>query len=475
MASLGKNYLFNLSYQLFSLLIPLITVPYVSRVLGAEQIGVYNFIMTSAGYFVLLGQFGLSLYGQRRIAELFRDQGAQARTFTELVLLRLLFFVPVLLAYVVYIWLNDEFQFYALCFVPYLFAAAVDISWFYQGRQQFKFLTIRNFIVRIVCTVLIFTLVHKREDLWIYMLLVAIAQFLSQASLWISVRPFLVYVKFSWKIIQSHVVGGWAFFMPAVITSFYTMADKLMLGMLASQTQLGLYAQSEQAIKMSLALIGSMGTVVMPRMTNLYAERDFKAIRNMLDRTQRWCFFIALPMIAMIIGVAPNFVSWFFGPGFEDVAPLMMVISPIILMIGLSDVYGMQYLLPTNQTRAYTIATVIGAIVNMMLNLLLIRQWQAIGASIATVVAELSVTTTMYVYMRQTLQLSVKLPREYVMASIFMLVLIWSIELVLQGGILLTLIQIIVGGSYIGMCCIMKDRSFYMIRDLWRKMTGFRR
>ena len=245
-----------------------------------------------------------------------------------------------------------------------------------------------------------------------------------------------------------------------------------MIGTIISdKSEVGFYDQSQKIIKVVLAVITSLGTVMLPRIANNFANGEKEKVNEYMKKSFNMVFFLAFPMIFGIIAVSENFVPIFFGQGYEKVAILMNVISPIILFIGISNVTGTQYLLPTKRQKEYTISVIVGAILNFIMNACLIGKYGAVGASIGTVIAEFSVTAVQEYFVRKDFDLKeiVKLSKNYIISSVIMFVVCMLIKNINAGKFATLIIQVITGGITYGICMLaLKDEFVYDILERTR-------
>lgn len=460
--SITKNYLYNLIYQLLGIIAPLATTPYVSRVLGVTNIGIYEYTLSIANYFILFGCLGLNLYGQREIAYHQDDKEYRSKIFWELVILRFIMVCVSIVVYVFSIVSFSEYSAYYIILLINIVASIFDISWLFQGMEDFKVTVTRNIVIKLVGIILIFFLVKSESDLKLYFLCYSLPLVLGNMSLWFRVAKFVCRPIISIANSLKHIRPTLVMFLPQIAISIYTLLDKSMLGFITGNaSEVGYFGQAEKIIKISLTIVTAMGIVMLPRIANYFVNNDTQAIKVHINRSLKFVFFLAFPMIFGLIGISRGFVPWFFGDGYDKVSPLMCVISPIILFIGLSNVVGVQYLLPTKRHKEYTISVIFGSIVNFLLNLVLIIKFQAYGASIATVCSELVVTATQFYFVRHEISLleNLKSGIKYLFSGIIMLGTVLFLDDVLQVSITSTMIQIVAGGiTYIGILVLTKDR-----------------
>ena len=388
--SITKNYIYNMIYQVLILVLPLITTPYLSRVLGAEGIGIYGYTYTIVTYFILFGSLGVALYGQREIAYAQENVEKRKKVFIEIVLFR---FITIGLATVAYYFLfmnGEEYKVYYRILLIELIAGAFDISWFFQGMEEFKKTVIRNVLVRICSVALVFVLVKTKEDLAIFTLIYSIADLVGNLSLWIYLPQYLRGIKVKNINVFRHLPQITLLFIPQIANQLYKMLDTTMIGkLIQDKSEVGFYEQGQKVIRLLLTIVTSLGVVMIPRMASTFASGDKEKVNSYMKMSFRFVFFLAFPIMFGIMSISKDFVPIFFGEGYEKVVILINIISPIILLMGLANVLGTQYLLPTKRQKEYTISIVIGIIINFILNYILILKWGAIGASISTVISEL--------------------------------------------------------------------------------------
>lgn len=394
MVSLKKNFLFNASYQVLTILIPLVTVPYLSRILGAEGVGAATYTQSIANYFVLFAMMGMGTYGVREMSSS-KEKGRLSHTFSTLYCCQLLFSVPILLLYIIYgICIPGEYPMLQWCWVLWVASASLDVSWLFFGLEDFRLPTVRSFLVKLIQLALLFVFVRSDKDLLPYVLLCAASLFLTQLSLW----PFLFrrvkLVKVSFREVLSHIKPNLVLFLPVIAISLYTLVDKIMLGQLSSIDEVGFYEYSERVCKMPLTIVTALGIVMLPRMASLYACGDLaaeSAASRYIEKSVVLEAFAGCGMGAVIAGSSFYIANVFFGSSFESCAPLLVILSGIIPVMSISNVFGSQCLLARGKDMNYTTAVTAGAISNIILNLILIPRLAALGAAIATLFAELTV------------------------------------------------------------------------------------
>lgn len=422
--SILKNYLYNMVYQVLILVLPLVTTPYLSRVLGAENIGIYGYTYAIVTYFILFGSLGVALYGQREIAYNQNNPENRKKTFFEIVLFR---FITIIIAFIVYaivfVYYGGIYKSYYAILIIELIAAGFDISWFFQGMEDFKRTVTRNVLVRICSVTLVFILVKTKEDLGKFMLIYSIADLVGNLSLWFYLPKYFKGVKIKNFNMIRHIGPILLLFIPQIANQVYKILDTTMIGrIIPDKSETGYYEQAQKVIRLLLTVVTSLGVVMIPRMANTFINNDKKKIREYLQMSFRFVFFISFPIMFGIITIAPFFVPVFFGTGYDKVIILIRIISPILILMGIGNVLGTQYLIPTKRQKEYTISVLCGIVFNFIANYILIHKYASVGASIATVLSEFIVITVQYLFVREDVSLKelLKISWKYVLAAVIM-------------------------------------------------------
>lgn len=426
--SLKANFLYNSIFQLVNILVPLITTPYVSRILLPEGIGIYSYAYSVAFYFVTFGILGLSNYGNRTIAKVRDNPELCSRTFFEIYGMQLLTTLTVNVAYVIYLlWVNDKM---AWLLLPYVLSSVFDINWFLFGLELFKLTTIRNILVKCLTTILIFVFVKDFNDLQYYGLIMSGSFLLSQLILWPSAIKRLRYITPSLESIIKHFKPNLILFVPVIAISLYKMMDKIMLGNLIDKVAVGYYESSEKLMQIPLALIVSLGTVMLPRISNLVAKGDDNQANRYLPISIAVSVFLSTATCFGIMSVSKEFVPLFFGTGYDPCILLLIILLPSCIFIGVASVLRTQILIPYELDIIYIKSVIIGAGINLIFNIILIPTFKYNGAAIATVLAEFFVFAYQLVSVRNRLELKnislVALP--FILSGIIMFIILYNIS-----------------------------------------------
>ena len=437
--SITKNYIYNMVYQVLILILPLITTPYLSRVLGAEGIGIYGYTYSIVTYFILFGSLGVAMYGQREIAYAQENVEARKKVFIEIVIFR---FITISMAIAFYYFLfirGAEYQIYYQILLLELIAAAFDISWFFQGMEEFKRTVTRNVLVRICSVSLVFILVKTKEDLAKFTLIYSLADLIGNLSLWLYVPKYIKGVKVKNINVFKHLPQITLLFIPQIANQIYKILDTTMIGALVSdKTETGYYEQGQKVIRLLLTIVTSLGVVMVPRMASTFASGDKEKIKSYMKMSFKFVFFLAFPIMFGIISISQAFVPVFFGSGYDKVVILINIISPVLILMGMANVLGTQYLLPTKHQKEYTISVSIGVIFNFILNYILIKKFASIGASVATVISELIVVIIQFQFVKKEINLKnlFGMAWKYLLSGMIMFAVCFGIRLLLTTNII---------------------------------------
>ena len=401
-----KNYLWNVSYQLFVILVPMITMPYISRVLGPNGVGVNSYTNSIAQYFILFGSIGIALYGNRQIAFVRDDRNALTRTFWDLTALRFVTILISLIVYVFYLMLVHKYRNYLMIQGIMILAAAFDISWFFMGIENFRVTVLRSTFVKIFSLILIFVFVRTRADTGMYIFILGISTLLGNLTLFPYLKEFIDIPKFKEINIFKYVRPSIELFIPQVAIQVYLVLNKTMLGSLVNVNASGFYDNTDKIIRIVLAVVTATGTVLLPHIANQFSRGDLQGLKRVFKMSFDFVTLVTIPLVFGVASIAHKFAILYFGDEFAIVGEVLVIECIAALFISWDNALGQQYLLPTNQTRKYTRAVIVGAVVNIVFNIPLILAFGVVGSMWATVLSEVAVTALMLVQMRDEFNLS---------------------------------------------------------------------
>ena len=448
--SIKKNFLYNIFYQILTMVLPLLTAPYIARVIGAEGVGVYSYSSSIANYFVLFAMLGLVNYGSRTIAQVRDNKELLSQTFFNIYGLQLVTSFIMVIGYIVYIntfVTENRIIFYIQLLL--LLATVIDINWFFFGLEQFKLTITRNTIIKLLTVGCIFIFVKDSSNLWIYTIIMAGGTLLSQLMMWFFIKKYVYFKMPTMKGSLSHIRPNLVLFVPVLAISIYKIMDKIMLGSMTNMLEVAYYENSERIIAIPMGIITALGTVMLPRMSNLIATGNDKQAMGMIEISLKFIMFLAIGMTGGLIIVSPNFIPLFLGDEFVNAIPVAALLAVTIIFISWANVIRTQYLIPHQKDKIYITSTLLGALVNVISNIIFIPLYGAAGAAIGTIFAEVTVAMYQTLKVRTTLEIRKYFINSlvYVGPAIIMYLVGNLISVKLSSSIGIIALQIFIGGG----------------------------
>ena len=444
-----KNFLYNASYQLLVIILPLITVPYVSNILGAEGIGNYAFTYANMQYFVIFGMVGITLYGNRQIAYVRENKENLKNTFYSIYTLQLITTTISFVLYLIFtlVFNNGDYKWLYIVQGINIIDSMADISWLFMGLEQFKKTVVRNTVVKLVSLASIFIFVKSSNDTVIYTLILALSALIGNLTFWFYVAKEIGFKSIKISGLNLHLKASLALFIPQIAIQIYVLLDRTMLGTITDTIQVGFYENSQKIVKIVLTLVTAIGTVMMPKIANTVASGDMKKVKYYIKNSFFFVSALSIPLMFGLMGVAPELSPWFFGNNFVGIEKLIVISSLIILAISWSNVLGMQLLVPLNKTKEFTISVTSGAIINFILNLVLIKRVGATGACISTIIAEFTVTSVQFYLIKDFIKAKelIKPVLLFIPTATVMYIFVRIVGRSMGAGIVTNIIQGIVG------------------------------
>lgn len=467
------NYLYNAAYQLLVLITPLITAPYLSRVLEPDGVGTASYVESIVAYFTLFAAMGITTYGQREISYVQDDTAKRSAVFWNTKVLEFCSSTVAILVYIIFALRQGETSALYLILTLNLAAVFFDITWFFQGMEEFGKTVARNAAVKILQIVYIFLFIRTKDDLTLYVLGLGIFTMLGNVSLWVYLPKYIKKIPLRELHPFQDVKVVWSLFVPTIAIQIYTVLDKTMIGLITgSSFENGYYEQAIKISKMLLAVVTALGTVMVPRIGSHFGKGETDEVRRLMYRGYRFVWFLGIPLCFGLIMAAGNFVPWFFGSGYDKVVPLLQVLSFLILAIGINNVTGIQYFIPTKRQNLFTLTVIIGACTNFTLNMILIHYFQSIGAAIASVAAETVIAVVQLIIVRKELSPG-RVVREgihYYVAGIVMVLVLWPVCRSLAPSMLHTT-MIVVCGAATYFLTLLIERDEFLISNM-RSVLG---
>ncbi|SEI97427.1 Membrane protein involved in the export of O-antigen and teichoic acid [Kandleria vitulina] len=462
-----SNIFYSCAAQLMTVIVPLVTSPYISRVLRPYNLGIYGYISSVSEILSVVGSIGLTNYAIREIAYVKDDKEKRSKIFFEIIILRTILFFVVACFYALF--MNNKvystFTIYQLIWFAGYF---LDVIWFFNGIEDFKSVVVRTVLIKSLSIASIFLFVKTQNDLWKYITLMGLCQLLGVIWCYPKLAKLLVTPNLKNLCLTRHLSPTLKIALPQIVTMVYFQMDKIMLENLTSNLSLiAFYDQADKLNKVPVTIISAVSLVMLPKNSTYVSNEDYKGLNNSISLAVKYTLLLTLPMTLGIITISTGFVPWFYGKGYDMVAPIMITLSPIIIARGLSSISANQYLIPTQNTRYLTVSSIFSAIINVIINYLTIPVMGVYGAVVGTLVAEYSVTLIQYYYMLKNIKINgiIKLGFKYFIFSVIAMIPGVILYKMLGSHIYLTVLQVFFAAViYLGLLLISNDESLNIIR-----------
>ena len=412
--SIKRNFLYNILLNISKVIFPLITAPYVSRVLEPDGVGLFNFANTYAGWFALFAALGIPYYGIREVAKIKDDIGEQVKFVSEIIsisaiatfvcsilMFLTLFFIPQL---------NENYITFLVSGII-LYMTPFKIDWFFQGKEEFGYITFRSLIIKTLSVILLFLLVREKSDLLIYVALNALAVVLNEIWNFVKLYKSGIHPYFTLSG-NRHIKPLIALFSSAIAIHVYMYIDTVMLGFMTNYEEVGYYNCATHISKAILPIVTSLSAVAIPRVSVFNETHSWEEINNLMNKSFSIVGYLSFPIAFGVIVVSPVFVPLFFGELFkETILPLQILITTIVI-IGFNNITGMQILIGLCHDKQYFYSVLTGTFINLILNSILIPYLGAIGAAIASVLSELIVLFVMLYFVYSKTYIRILIHKE---------------------------------------------------------------
>lgn len=469
--SLKKNFCMNAILTMSQFIFPLITFPYVSRILLAEGTGKVSFATSIISYFAMFAQLGIPTYGIRACAQVRNDKKKLSKTAQEIFIINIIMSI---LAYIVF--------FIALCNVPRLkdektlliivsatiFFNAIGMEWLYKALEQYTYITIRSVIFKFIALIAMFLLIHQQSD---YIIYGAISIFASSASnifnffnvhKYISLRPVGEYN------FKQHLKAVSVFFALSCAATIYVNLDTVMLGFMKTNVDVGYYNAAVKIKTILVSIVTSLGTVLLPR-ASYYVEHGLKEdFYRITKKAINFVFLVATPLMLYFMFFAKEGIFFLSGNTYGGAIVPMQIIMPTLFFIGLTNIMGMQILVPLGKENIVLYSEIVGAVVDLAINYILIPKYASAGAAIGTLVAEIAVWIVQYIYLRKQIKDAYKNVRYGILIlALFLgsIASLWGKKVFSGSFIVLLNSAILFFGVYFIVLTIAKEPLIYQIEE----------
>lgn len=452
-------------YQVSMYIVPLITMPYVARVLGAYGLGVYSYSASIMSFCVVITTMGVSLYGQREIASCLNKE-QRTRTFWSIYFIETTVFLLTLLVYFLSVSFSQSDIKLALYFQIFtLIGAWLDISWLFFGVENFKIAILRNILVRIISLVSIFLFIHSESDVYLYCFILTFSDFISAVPLWFRAGKYIGgYAICNIRDIKARILPMFKMMLPAISINLFSIVDKIILGSFVALDAVGIYDNAFRISKFSVAFITTIGVVMLPRMTNLYAEGRNEMSESFFKKSLSLTLFLGAGCSFGLMTIAPTLIPLYLGEGFYDAIIVTQILSVVLIIIAWGNVFRTQFIIPRKMDNLYVHSVIGAAVLNIILNLVLIPLFGIIGAASSYVVTEIAMTTYQTIKVRHFLNIKEYLldNLKYLLSAILMMVSvsIFGNFFIFGASITFLLLQILIGFvSYLAFVCVLEYKS----------------
>ena len=446
--STRKNTVLMAGYEVLIYLIPLIVAPYLSRVIGPAGIGIYSYTYSIAGYFVIIIQLGVSLYGRREIASQLTEYSRTQTFWGVFISISIMFVISIVGFCMLVIYFNESMKTALLAQIFVLIGAWLDISWFYFGIEDFKIAITRNIIVKVLSMLLIFIFVKSEDDSLKYVLIMSVSSLLSVAVMWISLPRKICKCKISIHDVLKHIKPLFILAIPVISIQLYSMTDKVILGLLMDIDTVGIYDNMYKLSRVPIALITTIGTVMLPRITNMIASGEGDRTYSYIHRS----FIITSALGSLccfgLIAISSKFVELYFGPAFNAGVPTLRILSLVLIVISIGNVFRTQFIIPRKLDSIYVISVVAAAVINILLNCLLIPILGLVGAAISSLIAEVVVCIYQCFKIRKSFNYAALFMQasKYHISAIIMCVAVMGFGYVYdEASLIIVVLQVILG------------------------------
>lgn len=455
------NYIFNILYQLLAVLMPIITAPYISRKLGVVNVGYYSNVAAIVSYFTLFANLGIYTYGRREIGSLQNNKDEYSRAFWSILEVKLIVGFVILLVYGIFVHIYSKFTVLFLIQTFSILSQILDISWFFQGLENYRITVTYQTIVKIVGVIAIFIFIMGPDDLNKYTFIMSFLSFAGTISVYPFLSKYVLKPQFDFKVILKHFVGSVVLFVPQIATSLYMSVDKTMIGYFyIDGVQNGLYEQATKIDIIGLYIVISLTGVLIPRLSLYHKEKNIEALNNSSGFAIRYIMFIGCPLAFGISGIGYNILPWFLGPGYGGSSNILQISAFIIVVMGLTNYLGYGYLIATRQQSLYTVTVFTGLTINVIINSILIPPLGGVGAAVASLISETAVLLFQIIVVSKQLDLKRAFSGtwRYVFLGFGMGVVVLTLSKFLEATIINSIIVFVIGvAMYIIPLLILKD------------------
>lgn len=472
--SLTHNAIFNVAYKVLNVIFPLLSATYVARVLLPSGVGRISYAQNIVSYFTLIAALGIPTYGVREISQCRDDQDKMNRTFSELLIVNAISTILCTVFYIVWIfnYFNADIKLYLVCGLLLLFNF-INIDWFYQGMEEYAYIAIRSSIIKIISLGMLFIFVHKETDYIKYSLITCLA---IGGNYFFNIFHSRKFVKFTLKKLEfkSHLKPILYLLVCAIAGQLYSQVDITMLGSSCEDQIVGFYSNGQKLVNLVLSLTTAISAIFLPRISYYY-KNDRAKYNDYVSLGTKIVSFFAIPGYIGIVLASNNFTYVMFGKAFMPAAFTIQILAALILIKSFGDILCYQVIISSGNEKKLIKSYILSAIVNIILNLLLIPVLQQNGAAIASVISEFIVNITLFITVSLKV-VKVNISKRYWLSIIFssfcMGIVVFTLGTLIQKKLIALILQVGLGVIiYCGVNMILKNEIVYMVLQKFRNRS----
>lgn len=466
MASLKKNILYNSIQVASNLIFPLITFPYVTRIFGPDNLGLFNYITSIVGYFTLFASFGFPLYGTREIAQVKNEPQQLQNTSNAIFTANVISCLSIYILYFFSVMLfvedtnNEKLLLYLILGLSILMSC-LSLNWFYQGIEDFKYITTRSICIKIISIICLFAFVKNQDDLLPYAILTIAGTCGNNILNLIHIKKYTK-LRFTLKDCWKHTKGASVLFLGTIAVSLYTNLNSVMVGALGTMAAVAYFVTGNRLVQILMSVLNTITSTIIPRMSYLVGKGDDAQALTIQRKSLNLILYLSIPMTFGMIALAEPIILIFGGNEFLPSIKVMQILAPLLIIITISGFLGHQVLIPLRLEKYGNYCVIIGASVNLILNFFLIKSFAEVGVAISVLIAEAVVTIMHFIFARKHTKLKPTdfIPYKSIIASILMFLSIkatysstypplFSIIWILGGIVIYTLILLILNDRFV--------------------------
>ena len=404
--SVKFNFIMNFILTLSNFIFPLITFPYVSRILQASGLGKVGFATSIIVYFSMIAMMGIPTYGIKACAKIRDDSYKLTKTVYELLILNTIFLAfaltLLLLSVIFFDKLYIDKELYIILAFSMLFNV-LGIEWLYKALEQYSYITIRSIFLKIASLILLFIFVKESNDILPYAMLTVLASVGAGILNFYNLRKIITLYKITFKQLEitKHIKPSFTFFLLTISITIYVNLDSVMLGFMTNDANVGYYSAAVKIKQILVSLVTSLGAVMLPRLAFYYEQKRFDEFKDLVKNALGFIFIVSLPLTIYFMLYAKDAILLLSGESFLASVEPMQIIMPTVFFIALSNLMGWQILVPMDREKQIVFSTIIGAVIGGIINFFAIPHLGVNGAAIANLCAECAVVIVQVVLLRK--------------------------------------------------------------------------